>query len=54
MSIPVWQRMQSCEESSMSSRITMHFPVFHGEHQDAQELLKGLETDALRPKENCN
>jgi hypothetical protein len=38
----------------MSSRITMHFPVFHGEHQVAQEQLTGLETDALRPRGNCN
>jgi hypothetical protein len=46
--------MQSYEESSMSSRIRMHFPVFHGENQVAQEPWKGLETDALRPKENGN
>jgi len=29
----------------------MHFPVFHGERQVAQEQLTGLETSALRPKE---
>ena len=38
----------------MSSRITMHFPVFHGELQVVQEQLTGLETDALRPRDNFN
>jgi hypothetical protein len=34
----------------MSSRITRHFPVFHGERQVAQEQSTGLETGALRPR----
>jgi hypothetical protein len=52
--IPVWQHTRLCEESWMSSRITMHFLVFHGELQVAQEQLTGLETDALRPRDNFN
>jgi hypothetical protein len=38
----------------MSSCITLHSPVFHGEHQVAQEQLTGLETDALRPRKKYN
>ena len=32
----------------------MRFPVFHGEHQVAQEQLTGLETDVLPPRGNFN